>query len=71
MCLQEMSKMDKIGSPRKWNKDYSFGDIDYKKVVRRIIENKKHWFGNDKPNISERRIINLIEKYVRISKVKR
>ena len=46
------------------------GDIDYKKVVRRIIENKKHWFGNDKPNISERRIINLIEKYVRISKVK-
>ena len=33
MCLQEMSKMDKIGSPRKWNKDYSFGDIDYKKVL--------------------------------------
>ena len=31
MCLQEMSKMDKSGSPRKWNKDYSFGDIDYKK----------------------------------------
>tara|TARA_B100001996_G_C18538585_1_gene545998 strand:- start:214 stop:912 length:699 start_codon:yes stop_codon:yes gene_type:complete len=47
------------------------GNIDYKKAVSRIIENKKHWFGNDKQNISERKMINLIEKYVRISKVTR
>ena len=45
------------------------GNIDAKVIVSKIIENKKHWFGDTRLEISEPSMINLIEKYARISKV--
>ena len=45
------------------------GNIDCKVIVSKIIENKKYWFGECKLNISEKRMVNLLEKYARISEV--
>ena len=45
------------------------GNIDCKVIVSKIIESKKHWFGNSKPKLSESNMVELIEKYVRMSKV--
>ncbi len=47
----------------------SEGNIDSKIIVSKIIENKKHWFADCKSDFSERRMINLIEKYAIKSKI--
>ena len=46
-----------------------YGNIDCKVIVSKIIENKKYWFGECKLNISEHKMVNLLEKYARISEV--
>ena len=45
------------------------GNFDCKVIVNKIIESKKHWFRNGKPKLSESDMVELIEKYVRMSKV--
>tara|TARA_B100000029_G_C17446271_1_gene913369 strand:+ start:290 stop:988 length:699 start_codon:yes stop_codon:yes gene_type:complete len=44
------------------------GNIDCKVIASKIIKNKKYWFGECKSNIPEHRIVNILEKYARISK---
>tara|TARA_B100001079_G_C16348379_1_gene486961 strand:- start:361 stop:1059 length:699 start_codon:yes stop_codon:yes gene_type:complete len=45
------------------------GNINSKVIASKIIENEKHWFDNSKSKLSEIEMIELIEKYVRMSKV--
>ena len=45
------------------------GNFDCKVIVNKIIESKKYWFRNSTPKLSESDMVELIEKYVRMSKV--